>query len=590
MKSHVTSTTFATFLMALLIIPQVFFIIPNTVYAQGLGVPVAESGLVGWDSMVNTIKSTFNLISTITNTAANVAQQINTYVLQPLAFIMSGHLLKVLTAGVIDFVIGAANGTGAPQFVQNLQGNLQRVGDIQANAFFMQFGNNSNSPFRGAITSSLSTNYFWNTSSDGFFRANKYTMARYSPNPNAFLAGNWSQGGVGAWFALTTQTQNNPYTFYQASQSHLASIVGGATAARLAELNWGQGMLSWCGANDTTAPAGAQTQIFDDGSTLTTDNAGNMTATNAVGINPGDPCLDKDGTPGTIMTPGSTIKASLDKVLGAEQDRLVQIGQLAKEVGSILKNVGTVFSTINFASQILGGIGSGGLFGMGQKSGTNTNTRLWELQNTPTLGVSSSTVIQNAATIPALSSDTSGRLSQYESSWSTIRSSAVAATASLNSLANFCDNAATTAKYGGQFPSVARAQAVAARSAINTQVSPIITQADATIPVVAATRVVLARTQGGQSGSAEYLADLQTLQSMPPSESDISNAMQEAQAFSSATAIPSGSLNASGGTMVGRMNLISTNAEALKTSVCVEPIPEEVQQSGGSGGGGTNDG
>ena len=62
---------------------------------------------------------------------------------------------------------------------------------------------------------------------------------------NAYLNGNWSQGGVGAWFALTTQIQNNPYTKYQSSQSQLSTIVGeggGAIPARLAELDIWSGL------------------------------------------------------------------------------------------------------------------------------------------------------------------------------------------------------------------------------------------------------------------------------------------------------------------------------------------------------------
>ena len=202
MKSRLFSSTLSAFLMISLIAPQALLVAPRTTHAQA-GVPVTD-----W---ITEIKETLNLVSTYTNTAANVAQQVNTYVLQPLAFVMSGNLMKLLTAKVLEFVTnGLSNGTGSPMFVQDVNGMMQRVGDIQAKAFFIQFGRNSNSPFAASITSSLRTNYLWNTSSAGFFAQNRNTMAMYSPNPNAFLNGNWSQGGVGAWFALTTQTQNNP--------------------------------------------------------------------------------------------------------------------------------------------------------------------------------------------------------------------------------------------------------------------------------------------------------------------------------------------------------------------------------------------
>src|SRR3989344_3437476 len=219
----------AIILTIMFVAPSAFLIAPQKSNAQ---YAVVEVGTNLFQNTITAIKSTLSTVLEASTEAAVVAQYINTYVLQPLAFVMSGNLLKLVTASVIDFVIGKTNGTGAPQFVQDVNGMMQRVGDIQANAFFVQFGRNSNSPFASAISSSLRTNYLWNTSSAGFFAQNRNTMYRYSPNQNAFLSGDWSQGGIGAWFALTTQNQNNPYTFYQASQSHLASIVGGAQAAR----------------------------------------------------------------------------------------------------------------------------------------------------------------------------------------------------------------------------------------------------------------------------------------------------------------------------------------------------------------------
>src|SRR3989344_8920042 len=113
MKSRLFSSILSAFLMISLIAPPALLVAPRPVHALG-GVPV--------DDFITQIKETLNLISTYTNTAANVAQQVNTYVLQPLAFIMSGNLMKLLTASVLDFVTGKINGTGVPQFVQDLNG------------------------------------------------------------------------------------------------------------------------------------------------------------------------------------------------------------------------------------------------------------------------------------------------------------------------------------------------------------------------------------------------------------------------------------------------------------------------------------
>jgi hypothetical protein len=547
---------FAIILSIVLIAPSVFFITPQKTHAQYPTIEVP--GTLTFQSTITAIKSTLSTVLEASTEAAVVAQYINTYYLQPLAFIMSGNLMKLLTASVLDFVIGKTNGTGAPQFVQDLNGNLQRVGDIQANAFFVQFGRNSNSPFASAISSSLRTNYLWNTSSAGFFAQNRNTMSQYSPNVNSFLNGDWSQGGVGAWFALTTQTQNNPYTFYQASQSHLASVVASAQEARRAVLDWSQGFLSWCGASevDTTAS--------NDG-------------TEMEGINPGDACTNADGTPGTIKTPGSTIKATLDKVLGGTQDKLVQIGSLAKEVNGILGNVATVLGTVQFASDILGGSNSGGLFGVGQTSATNPTSRLLQYQSPGYLGVTESQVNKNAATLPVSGPDMLSRVAQYESSWNSIRGAANSASTTVASLASFCTTASNSQSDYPDFLSASATQASEARLAITTQIAPIFAQADVAFATITTARAMVQKIQielnsGSVGVGSAYATDVITLQTMSPSASDVSMVQQEVQAFNMATAIPSGSLTVSGGSIIDRMSLISTNAEALKASVCEESV------------------
>lgn len=574
MRTHPLTRSLAVLLTITLIAPSAFFIAPHRAHAifattVELPGPLLEATVkTSWETTIDVIKDTLTSVHTFTSAVANEALVFNAYVLQPLAFVLSGNLLKLLTASVLDFVIGKINGTGAPQFVQDLNGNLQRIGDIRANAFFMQFNRNMNSPFSYAISSSLRTNYLWKTSNAGFFAENQCPYYS-SANANSFLAGNWSKGGTSAWFSVTTQTACNPYTLYQASQSQLASVVGSAISARLAELDWGNGFLSWCGANDPSAPVSEEE--FPVGG----------------GINPGDACFDKDGNFGTIKTPGSTIKATLDKVLGSTQDKLNTMGQLASEVGQILGNVATVFSTVNFAAQLLGGPGSGGLFGVGQTSATNPTSRLMQYQNTPSLGVTSGQVYQNAAKLPASGQDMSNRITQYESSWNTVRSAANSASANLTGLANFCTTAASTATGNNpNFASSATAQAAAARSAITTQIAPVLAQADTAATVIANARAMVQKIQtelnsGSVGVGSSYAADIQALQTMPPTTLDVANAQQETQSFGMATAIPAGSLTVSGGSIVDRMALIATNAEALKTSACTE--------NGNSGGAGSSD-
>jgi len=519
--------------------------------------------------------------------------QVNAYVLQPLAFVLSGNLMKALTAAVISFVIGKANGTGVPQFAVDVMGSLQTVADSQALAYLSQFGTNSNSPFAYSISSALRTNYLQKTTLAGFWSANMSTLSRYSPNQNAFLAGDWSQGGAAAWFALTTQSQNNPYMLYQNSQSQLATLVGpgigGATGARITQLNWGQGFTSWCGATE--------------GST-TEDNDG----TGMEGANPGDPCVNKDGTWGTIKTPGSTIKATLDKVLGGSQDQIVRMGNVGPQINQILGNIGTVLQTVNFAADLLGGSDSGGLFGVGQTSGSGSTSRLMQYQNsTGNLGVTNATVYQDAANLPVSGADKLEQVAQYESAWGIITNSANAASTSATSLANFCTAAADTAAQsqlsGGSefyaynqstslssihsvFIDAAREQVVAAQTALTSVIAPVLARGVTAASVIDAAREAVQKLQDGLNASTAtttiaYAADIQTLQNLPPTMSDVANIQQDAQVFNAAVASPVGSLNVSGGSLVDRMNLLSTNAATLKTTVCNPASSLYVVPSGG---------
>ena len=533
MNSRSFTTTLAVLLTTLLIAPPVFFVAPQKAHAQLLtfdAINYVENGF-------NLIKNTITSIQTTTSAVANTALYVDKYVLEPLAFVLSGELLKSMTAGIIAFVDGQSNGTGSPQFVQDLQGNLQTVGDVQARAFLTQFNQNSNSPFASAITSSLQTNYLQHTSLAGFFAENKNTLDQYSPNPTAFLAGDFSQGGVGAWFALTTQNQNNPYTLYQASQSELSNMVAGASSARLAELNWGQGFLSWCG----SLPSGGA----------------------SIGV-PTDPCTKSDGTPGMIKTPGSVIQASLNKALGTTFDKLSNMGNASAEINSIMGNIATTLSTVNFAMQILGAGGSGGLFGAG-----GGGALAQQYRDAPGyLGVTQSGVSQSAASLPFSGSDMLNRVSQYQAAWAAINTAATAASASVNDLINYCSASGTNSQNAAIISD--------AQAALANEINPVFTQVAAASSIASAAQAMVQKVQteltsGASGAGGAYTADIQTLQTMPPTATDVANA--QAQALSSgvtASSTGSVSLSVTGYPLVDQMNLISASAQTLKSS-CTSP-------------------
>lgn len=601
----------AILLIVAIVAPSILFITPNKASASGIvgaigcisGMISGAAGAVVAEVLSVPVIDSMNLIANTTSASATTGSCIEEAILIPLARVLARLALAKITASIIGWITGN-NGNGTTMFVQSLQVNLQTVGDTQANAFFVQFGRNSNSPFASAITSSLRTNYQWNTSSAGFFAANRNTMSQYSPNPNAFMAGNWSQGGIPAWFALTTQAQNNPYTLYQASQSQLASVVTGAQAARKSELDWGRGFMSWCGVTD----AATETQGAARGSyqaCMENNGTGDQcqaefgqsggTMPTATGVNPGDSCTNADGTPGTIKTPGSTIHDYTQKaVVSAGIDQLISAQDLDAALGAIATAM---------MGQVLNGVG--GLLGASTPQGGRPALTV-QLQTTS---------VNNAPAAASVSSTAQSKLSQltaYTNAWNSIITVANTASTTLDSLAIFCKTAADDAEVAirnagnsgessslrdGKTPtfvSASRAQASAARAAILASIAPVIAQAQAAIASVSATREFALRvdaqtnsassiTSNNSSAASALSADTQTLVTMPPSGADIVTAQQNAQALRMATSDPVGSLNVFRGTAVDRMNLLSANAVALKTSVCT-PVPPENTNSSSSDG------
>ncbi len=579
MSKRPLSAVLAILLTISFIVPSAFLVAPQKVHAQYAVVEVGKN-LV--ESTISAIQNTITAIATPISAAANVAMQIDAYVLQPLAFVLSGDLMKALTAGVIAFVIGKANGTGAPQFVVDVMKSYQTVADSAALSYLKQV-NNTNSPFAGSISSALRNDYLTKSSLSGFWAANMNSLAASSPNVPAYLSGNWSQGGVAAWFALTTRSENNPYRLYQNSQAQLAGVIGsppgggGAVGVRAAQLDWGQGFMSWCGASDTaTQPAGNNP---DEASSDTYAAGNNPDEQSAAGVNPGDPCTNSDGTPGTIRTPGSTIKATLDKVLGGQQDQIVRMGNVGPQINQILGNIASIMKTVNFAASLLGGSGSGGLFGVDSGSGSNSTSRLAEFQSAPSLGGTAASVYQSAAVDRNINgSNMANQIALYQGAWDTITAATQTASSSVASLASFCLDAANTAKSDPSlslFRDASLAQAAAADAALATLIAPVLEQSiDASLVIAGANAMILKVQNDLRSGSegvgSTYAADMQRLQTMPPTPQDVARAQQNAQAFGNATASPAGSLSivAGSSSTVDQMNLLSANATALKTSVC----------------------
>lgn len=565
MTHHPFTKVLAALLTVALVAPTAFFISPQRTQAAGgiagaIGCVGALSGALGAASTVAGVVSgvpVTNLIiqtQTTRSADADTTSCIAETVLMPLARAVARMILAQITASTINWITGR-NGSGQPSFVQNISVHIQGVGDSVAVPFFSQVRTGFNSPFGSVISSALRLNYAQQTSMAGFFAANQSTLARYSPNPTAFVSGDWSQGGIGAWFALTTRTENNPYTLYQAAQSQLASNVGQAQTNRRQDLLQSGGFLSWCGAS------AANTTDEGDGTAME-------------GVNPGDYCTNSDGTPGTIQTPGSVIHDYTQKaVVNSGIDQLISAQDLDAALGAIATAL---------VGQVLGG---SGLFGASRFSPSGRPAIVTQLQNYSANNSSA------AASATALAQTVTTNIATFTGAWDTIAASANTASTTLASLARFCTDAAVAAPDNPSFAATARAQAAATETTRAVAIVPLLAQARQAVASVAATEALVLRVQAeavaantaaaditGAGGALS--ADTQALGAAPPSANDVALAQARATVTGGATASPAGSLTVSGGTYVDQMNLISTNAEALKTSVCVEPAAAGTNSSG----------
>lgn len=530
---------------------------PVPVKAQFCGSPcvVTEVGTQLAQTTISAVKNTITAIAAPISAAADVAMQVDKYVLQPLAFVVSGQLLQAIMGDVINFVNGSTNGTGEPQYVQDYNGNLQRLGDTQASSFFASYSKNSNSPFAGTIVSSLRTNYLQQTSTGGFFAANRSTLGNSSPNINRFLAGGWEQGGIRTWFALTTQTQNNPYTLHQSSQGQLGNQVYGAQNARQQELAWGRGYLGWCG------PVAAPASLFGAS----------------------DPCVNPDGSARSILTPPSLIQDMTTAVVTSPIRKLEGLGELGREVGSVASNMGKILTTIGTGAVLLNTFSGKGSSSYYATSQGGVTSYVAEYRSNPSyLGISQASVFQGAATLPSSGADLSDRVQLYETSWNSIGSSVEAAASSVSELARVCRAQAKLVQQQSsedpalaQFVLAAEQMAQQADEAATTTVRAAREQVTQAKTIATTARAFIAKVQKQlTSGTSTpttveaYTGDLSTIQSMRPSAVDVAEALQESQTMR--TAGGSG-LNVGGGTLIDRMNLLNGNAVSLRSSVCTIP-------------------
>ncbi len=349
-----------------------------------------------------------NLVQNTVSAVANLASHVKGYVLDPLAWVLSKSTLQSIVKSTISSI--NKSGNGAPAYVTNLQTLLKSTGDTQANSFISQLQTNGSikSPFQTAIASYTRNNYLQSTSNTGFFTENAYTLGKVSPNPTmAYNGGIFTQqgGGMSALMNAWTYQANNPFGASMLAAGALGTQVSAAQQQIKDEAAFGQGYLS-------TRPASSVTTT--GGTTQRT------TANNPLSLSSLATDLSK-----SIQTPGSTIKASLEKAAGSGIDTLVNTHTLGELITSLL---GQLISQV---------VGPGGLAGTSQPSSSGTT---YFNQTDP----SQVTINNNLTT--SFSSTISDQITQvlhFQSNWTTINTVAIGASTALSNSTCY-PNAQTT--------------------------------------------------------------------------------------------------------------------------------------------------
>lgn len=556
MSKKIFINALAILLTITFVAPIVFFIAPQKVSAQSgsvgcvVGLAAGLAGVTANRVVAVPVGDAAGGAGSWTTAGSTVGSCIYNLIVVPVLRQMIRAMLQDITKATINW-INNTPGTGQPSFVQNLALHMQQIADSAAKSFVKQvaqtaIGAGLRNPYFGpAISLALMNDYQRQTTLAGFFATYACTLARSSLYPDKFLKGNWSQGGAGAWFALTTQPNNNPFMMYQAAQRVMLSQLTQAQTDRRQDLIQSEGFLSYCPVNTT------------------------QSADSVAGVDPQAPCTNPDGTPAKATTPGSTISSYLQANVNSGIGQLVSAQDLDAALGQV------VFALSNRV------LGATGLFGSTQPSSSSNVTRDTKTQ-------------QSSAAKSATASATSAleNIAIYTKAFQDIESSAQTAASSLRAYIqaepDFVTQVATTTICSRQQNVVQTilANAQTAFTQAQSMLTPTgtiglaLASADTAFNSASTTEALARKVKEAAAvipiaDQVQFSVDVASLAQMPPSAVDVVNAQADAAVTGGAYAMnwdgtkpaygaaPAVTLTVSGGTTIDRMNLISANANKL---------------------------
>src|SRR3989344_3124187 len=239
---------------------------------------------------------------------------------------------KILLSRMADATVDWINRgfDGSPVYATDPQAFFLQTADNVAGEFLNSAGWGALcSPFRLEVNTALRNIYSSSRiTSRTPFQA-RCPLSQVVNNIDAFLNGDFSQGGWDAWFAMTQNAYGNPFDATLNAQAQLSLRINNEKTIELAKLNWAGGFLSW---SDCIEREGNDDSGGPDGDPATSDGE----------------CTKR----GPTKTPGKVIETQLENVLGSEVKQLeladefdemvsALVGQLVKK---IFTSAGGLFS------------------------------------------------------------------------------------------------------------------------------------------------------------------------------------------------------------------------------------------------------
>lgn len=335
--------------------------------------------------------------NTTVSAGAEVEQSIIMQVLNGIAWTVAKAAIQSMTQSIVTWINSGFE--GSPAFVTDLNTNLRQLGDAVA----MQFVNDLlfdtgktdtiRSPYVERIGQAIATGYYLSTSGDRLQARLEYTLQNFSRNPQAFLHGDFRQGGWNAWYATNSTCGNNPYCAQFAAHDEFIARLETQIDQRIQELSWGSGFLSWRG--ECSIAVDQQGNVHKD--TDTTD------------LSDADKCLQH-----RINTPGSVVEDQLAGALGSPIRQLELADSINEIVGALVTQL---------VSQVISG---SGLLGASDTPSGGGRSVLDQASNTSQV-VANTTITNLTRTI----TDRRAQILSFEANWRKIRGAAIEAQAAL---------------------------------------------------------------------------------------------------------------------------------------------------------------